>query len=137
MEEEIVIDPETGEELGEEYTSSLGVGYPKSKRREGYVEFFRDVVKSKDSIKTSFMNDDEIHAMRILRWATIYADIKGLDMIRNYLFSRAEVIAASTSGRAGNLINAVITTKKEFKAKLKQPEKSKSGFLKSKSKEEQ
>lgn len=120
VEEEIeTIDAETGEELASEYYEGLGIGYPKPRKKDTVIEFLNKVFKTKDSTKVSFMSDEEIDALRILQDAALYADMMGFNLIKEYLMKKSEIVAAPTLGRAGNLVNAAITTKKEFKAGLK------------------
>jgi len=132
MEEDYEISQEEAEEMGEEYMQSFSPGYPKPREKNTVIEFLNKVFKTKNSTRVSFMNDDEVFAARILLRGSLYASINfGYDgLITNYLRGRTEIVTSPTLGRGGNLVNAAITTKKEFQAKLKA--KQNKGWFKSK-----
>lgn len=118
------IEPETTEELGTEYVDTLAPGYPRPREKNTVIEFINKAFKTKDSTKVSFMDDEEVRALRVNHSAALYARMMYSEdsIITKFFMGRSEIIAAPTMGRQGNLVNAAITTKKEFKAGLHRKE---------------
>jgi hypothetical protein len=129
--------PEEEEMLARDYTEDyrgLGVEYPTEKEKHGVFQFLNKVFKTKDSTKVGFMNEEELIAFRIFKNASLYSEKMGLATVKDFLDRKAELVVAPTLSRGGNLVLASITTKKEFQARLKTPQKQNKGWFKSKSK---
>lgn len=88
--------------------------FPTPQEKAGIFNFFNKILKTKDSIKVSNLDNQELMSVRTIRSAGIYADEMGLDKINNYLNKEAEVILGSSTSKKGFLITAAITQKKEL-----------------------
>lgn len=97
----------------------FGLGFPKSKEKEGIFSFLNKVLKTKDSTKTGFLNEEELRVIRLLQSTGTYANAWGLPAVEEYLKKDAEGILASSDSKEGFLVNAAITSKKQIEKKGK------------------
>jgi hypothetical protein len=129
MSEEEELTPEEMEELNK-YLSNV----PMREEKTGILHFFNKILKLKDTSKGSYLNENELFAIRTYKSAALYANQMNLKLIGDYLDKEAEIIAATSLGKDGFLIKQVVTQKKELTAKTASEKKKK--WLQSKKEEE-
>jgi hypothetical protein len=101
----------TQEELAE--LEALGLGAPPVQEKKDIFSFFNKVVGTKDTIKVSNLEDNELTPVRVLRDASVLSDILGHDLISDYFKKKAEVILGSALSKKGFLVEMAVTSKKE------------------------
>jgi hypothetical protein len=97
----------------------ISQNYPKPEEKAGVFHFFNKILKIPETIRTGNLNEDELFAVRNLLRAKIFSEEKSMDKVSKYFAKRAEIVTGTSLSRLGFLIQAVITTKKESKAKIK------------------
>ena len=99
--------------------SYMGSNFPKQEEKTGIYHFFNKVLGLKDSSKIGNLDVEELNTVRNLQRAKLYADEMGLDLVKDYLQKRAEIIISTSLSKKMALIQAIITTKKDSKTSLK------------------
>jgi hypothetical protein len=129
MSDEEYLEPEEEQEIAGDYTDTFST-YPKPRAKNTIVEFLNKVFRTRDSTKVSFMEEEEIRANRAAKLGALWSSIMYGEnsKLKEYFLGKSEIIAAPTLSRQGFLVNAAITTKKEFQAKLKSQKKNKGWF---------
>lgn len=98
---------------------SLGLGYPEQKQKEGIFTFLNKVLTAKDTIKVGNLDKEELRVVRLLRDASNFAGVYGLEAIQGYFAGEAEVILASSDSKEGFLVSTAVTQKKHLETKSK------------------
>lgn len=132
--------PEETETLTPEEKATLAnymnMNYPKQEEKTGIYQFFNKVLELEDSSKVGNLEAEELNSVRNLQRAGLYAEEMGLELIKDYLQKRSEIIVATSLSKKGFLIKSIITTKKESKTKLSTGEEKKKWGWKKKIEEE-
>lgn len=113
-EEQEVLTPEEKLQLQQ----FVGQSFPTAQEKTGIYHFFNKVLELTDSSKVGNLDAEELNTVRNLQRAELYAEEMGLDLVKDYLQKRGETIVATSLSKNMALIKAIITTKKESKAKI-------------------
>jgi N6-adenosine-specific RNA methylase IME4 len=108
----------SAEEL--EAIESLGLGAPSKSEKRDIVAIFRDIIKSKDTLKTANLDKTEMYPVRVLRSTALFANIFEMDIIEKWLHNESEIILGESLSRDGFFIESMITSKQEKKIGTKQ-----------------
>jgi len=110
-----------------------GYGSPEPPRKDSIVNFFRELITTKDSTKIGNLNENELGVTKLgvrhLLNLGNYAEVEGLDMVADYFRDQAEVVSASSMSRKGFLVQASVTQIKK-EQKIEKPKEKKKWFQK-------
>lgn len=107
------------DEFSLEEIESLGLGYPEQKQKEGIFTFLNKVLIAKDTIKVGNLDTEELRVVRLLRDASNFSKVFGLDDISQYFLEEGEVILASSDSKNGFLVSTAVTQKKQLETKTR------------------
>lgn len=103
---------------------------PEPGKKDSLYQFFRELLRSKDSRKTGNLNDTEIGRLPLTVRSYLrignYAQFEGLDMVSEYYKNQAEIVSATSMSKKGFLSQLFVTQiKKQQKivepSKIKKP----------------
>jgi len=104
----------------QEDKEDLDSGYtPESNVKDSFLKFFRDILKSKDSIKTAFFNKAEVgkpqYTINGGSDLVELCNVNGLPEVADYFRNLNENTARASMGRDGAFMTTTITRKSETK----------------------
>lgn len=109
----------TPEEQAELASAISSRGYPLDAEQKGLLGFFTKILGTGDSSKVSFLEPNELDAVRIYQSTSLYARKMGLDRVAKYLEIEGEIVLRTSSSKGGFLVNAAITQKKTLESATK------------------
>ena len=107
------------EEIAKLSSAEGGVLSPEPPIKDSILKFFREIINSKDSTKVSNLDKFELPYVRGLKHIANYADIRGLDKVRDYLNYDAEIYLSTAMSKLGFMAQLFVTQiKKEQKTQI-------------------
>ncbi|UCD20532.1 MAG: hypothetical protein JSW08_02005 [archaeon] len=103
----------------EEILEALQKGYPSPTEKTGIYQFFNKIIKSEDTTKVAYLDEEELRVIRTLQDASLYAKGWKLDLVNDFLKKKAEILLATSDSKNGFLIQSAITQKKNIETKSK------------------
>jgi len=101
----------------EEWRMLKSLTSPSSEDKSSIFGFFHKIIGSKDTTKTSYLDDHELEAVRILKEATNYTNIMNLPLINQFINTESENILSTALSKKGFLIERSVTQKRELQTK--------------------
>ena len=102
-----------------EALEEYGLGYPKTKEKEGIYTFLNKVLKTKDTTKVGNIDEEELRVVRLLQSTGAYANVWDLDVVNEFLRNEAEILLASSDSKNGFLVGMAVTSRKQIERKSK------------------
>lgn len=90
---------------------------PSSDDKATIFSFFNKIISSKDTTKTSNLEENELSAVRILKEADNYSRIMDLPLIRDFIQAENEAILGTALSKKGFLIEKSVTQKRELRTR--------------------
>lgn len=126
--EEEIADLEAQLEAMSNTDAAASYGSPEPQKKDSVYKFFREILKLPETWKVGNLTNNEIGIAKISIRGNLeiaqYAEIEGLDTIKDYFTERARIVGATSMGRKGFLAQLFVTQiKREQKVKLPSQEK--------------
>lgn len=100
----------------QELLNALTGGYPQQREKEGMYAFFNKILRAtkRELSKVANLDERELEATRILLNTAEYAKEMGLDKVSDYILDKADTILGTSNSKAGFLIGAAVTQRREL-----------------------
>ena len=119
------------EEVLDSIGGSKDYGYPKSPTKDSVFKFFRDILDLNDSSKAANLDEHELGklklAVRHYQDLANYAEMEGIDTLRDYFIRKSEIILSTSLSRKGFLAQLFVTQIKR-EQKIKKPSEQKKNW---------
>jgi len=130
------LSPEEQAEMQADIDDYLGI--PRPDEKAGVYQFFKDVLKIKDSSKVSNLNDNEKDAVLLLQKMDDYAGkLWSIKPLGAYYGDEAQRLLSVCDSKNGFLVKQVGTQRREVKKADGEPRKKKRGWFGSKEEAEE
>ena len=93
--------------------------YPSPEEPSNLFTFFKKIFVTKDSSKVSYLDPNELFAVRTLQHTANLMDVLGYNEVVNYLNKKAETVLATSLSKNGAFIQAAITQKRQLETDRK------------------
>ena len=109
-EEQLKLTPEEAQELKKFMGET-----PFPEEKQGLFAFFNKILKTKDTKKVSYLDGNEINAVRILENVANYARFMNNPKMEKYFREESETLLATALSKKGFFVKQAVTIKKEAK----------------------